>query len=277
MFVKPQPVICWICKPQICGACRRIIRYVLPPLRCSWVALLAASRSVPHFLKFSWLNYFQMKYYFYHLLSWPQLLWVAEDFDGRIVGYVLAKKEEISYMEARNRVCPPWESKILQSDSVISTLFRSWDVANSSGINERRLCRRKLLEKGLNWKQSFSFSEKRGEGKNAKTDGGKSFNSRSLWNWNSKLEVQKILSESDKTNNSGKRARSKFQSCSSLALGVHPFSPQLFFPESLNDSCRERKPIFWIRMERRVRPCWRVFYYLKLWHMPLHVSPLRSL
>ena len=35
-----------------------------------------------------------MKYYFYHLLSWPQLLWVAEDYDGRIVGYVLAKMEE---------------------------------------------------------------------------------------------------------------------------------------------------------------------------------------
>jgi len=37
---------------------------------------------------------YQMKYYFYHLLSWPQLLWVAEDFDGTIVGYVLAKMEE---------------------------------------------------------------------------------------------------------------------------------------------------------------------------------------
>jgi len=35
-----------------------------------------------------------MKYYFYHLLSWPQLLWVAEDFDGAIVGYVLGKMEE---------------------------------------------------------------------------------------------------------------------------------------------------------------------------------------
>jgi peptide alpha-N-acetyltransferase len=35
-----------------------------------------------------------MKYYFYHLLSWPQLLWVAEDFGGKIVGYVLAKMEE---------------------------------------------------------------------------------------------------------------------------------------------------------------------------------------
>lgn len=36
---------------------------------------------------------YQMKYYFYHLLSWPQLLYVAED-DGKIVGYVLAKMEE---------------------------------------------------------------------------------------------------------------------------------------------------------------------------------------
>jgi peptide alpha-N-acetyltransferase len=35
-----------------------------------------------------------MKYYFYHLLSWPQLLWVAEAEDGKIVGYVLAKMEE---------------------------------------------------------------------------------------------------------------------------------------------------------------------------------------
>ena len=39
---------------------------------------------------------YQMKYYFYHLLSWPQLLWVAEDFDGQIVGYCLAKMEEDS-------------------------------------------------------------------------------------------------------------------------------------------------------------------------------------
>jgi len=34
---------------------------------------------------------YQMKYYLYHVLSWPQLLYVAEDFDKKIVGYVLAK------------------------------------------------------------------------------------------------------------------------------------------------------------------------------------------
>lgn len=37
-----------------------------------------------------------MKYYFYHILSWPQLMFVAEDAKGRIVGYVLSKMEEES-------------------------------------------------------------------------------------------------------------------------------------------------------------------------------------
>ncbi|CAM0140609.1 N-terminal acetyltransferase A complex catalytic subunit ard1 [Umbelopsis sp. WA50703] len=37
---------------------------------------------------------YQMKYYLYHALSWPQLSYVAEDHKGRIVGYVLAKMEE---------------------------------------------------------------------------------------------------------------------------------------------------------------------------------------
>ena len=37
---------------------------------------------------------YQMKYYFYHILSWPQLLYVAEDPSKKIVGYVLAKMEE---------------------------------------------------------------------------------------------------------------------------------------------------------------------------------------
>ena len=36
---------------------------------------------------------YQMKYYFYHILSWPQLLYVADD-GGKIVGYVLAKMED---------------------------------------------------------------------------------------------------------------------------------------------------------------------------------------
>ena len=37
---------------------------------------------------------YQMRYYLYHVLSWPQLLYVAEDHKRRIVGYVLAKMDD---------------------------------------------------------------------------------------------------------------------------------------------------------------------------------------
>merc|ERR1712110_1360557 len=37
---------------------------------------------------------YQMKYYFYHMLSWPNLSYVAEDQNKQIVGYVLAKMED---------------------------------------------------------------------------------------------------------------------------------------------------------------------------------------
>jgi len=47
---------------------------------------------------------YQMKYYFYHGLSWPQLSYVAEDEDGRIVGYVLAKMEEDSEEEPHGHI-----------------------------------------------------------------------------------------------------------------------------------------------------------------------------
>ncbi len=34
---------------------------------------------------------YNLRYYYYHILSWPELLQVAEDYEGKIVGYVLAK------------------------------------------------------------------------------------------------------------------------------------------------------------------------------------------
>eukprot|EP01100_Stratorugosa_tubuloviscum_P012632 TRINITY_DN603_c1_g1_i1.p1 TRINITY_DN603_c1_g1~~TRINITY_DN603_c1_g1_i1.p1 ORF type:complete len:167 (-),score=71.69 TRINITY_DN603_c1_g1_i1:146-646(-) len=37
---------------------------------------------------------YQMKYYFYHLLTWPQLSFIAIDQNNNLVGYVLAKMEE---------------------------------------------------------------------------------------------------------------------------------------------------------------------------------------
>lgn len=37
---------------------------------------------------------YQLKYYLYHALTWPQLSYIAEDDDGKVVGYVLAKMDE---------------------------------------------------------------------------------------------------------------------------------------------------------------------------------------
>ncbi|KAK0191144.1 probable N-terminal acetyltransferase complex subunit ARD1 [Armillaria ostoyae] len=37
---------------------------------------------------------YTMKYYLYHILTWPSLSYVAEDSEGRVVGYILAKMEE---------------------------------------------------------------------------------------------------------------------------------------------------------------------------------------
>ncbi len=34
---------------------------------------------------------YQLKYWMYHLLTWPGLQYVADAGDGKIVGYVLAK------------------------------------------------------------------------------------------------------------------------------------------------------------------------------------------
>ena len=40
-----------------------------------------------------------IQYYFYHILSWPQLLYVAEDYNGKIVGYVLAKMYDDAHVD----------------------------------------------------------------------------------------------------------------------------------------------------------------------------------
>ncbi|KAI8462014.1 acyl-CoA N-acyltransferase [Phakopsora pachyrhizi] len=37
---------------------------------------------------------YQMKYYMYHILTWPQLSFVGVDSRGKVVGYILAKMEE---------------------------------------------------------------------------------------------------------------------------------------------------------------------------------------
>ncbi|KEG05710.1 putative N-acetyltransferase complex ARD1 subunit [Trypanosoma grayi] len=37
---------------------------------------------------------YNLRYYIYHILSWPQLLYVQEDYNRNIAGYVLAKMED---------------------------------------------------------------------------------------------------------------------------------------------------------------------------------------
>jgi len=43
---------------------------------------------------------YQLKYYLYHNLTWPQLSYVAEDDGGKVVGYVLAKMDEDAEADA---------------------------------------------------------------------------------------------------------------------------------------------------------------------------------
>ncbi|XP_017257256.1 N-terminal acetyltransferase A complex catalytic subunit NAA10 [Daucus carota subsp. sativus] len=47
---------------------------------------------------------YQLQIYLYHIISWPQLLYVAEDYNGKIVGYVLAKMEEEATPECHGHI-----------------------------------------------------------------------------------------------------------------------------------------------------------------------------
>jgi peptide alpha-N-acetyltransferase len=41
---------------------------------------------------------YNSKYFYYHFLTWSHLLYVAEDTCGKIVGYVLAKADDVSVL-----------------------------------------------------------------------------------------------------------------------------------------------------------------------------------
>jgi peptide alpha-N-acetyltransferase len=68
---------------------------------------------------------YQMKYYFYHVLSWPQLLWVAEDSDGKIVGYVLAKMEEDETMPVHGHITSLAVLRTHRKRGIATTLMRN--------------------------------------------------------------------------------------------------------------------------------------------------------
>ncbi|KZV81284.1 hypothetical protein EXIGLDRAFT_570282, partial [Exidia glandulosa HHB12029] len=49
---------------------------------------------------------YTMRMYSYHILTWPQLSFVAEDAKGRVVGYILAKMEEDDEQEPHTAFAP---------------------------------------------------------------------------------------------------------------------------------------------------------------------------
>jgi peptide alpha-N-acetyltransferase len=47
---------------------------------------------------------YQLKYYFYHVLSWSQLLYVAVDPKNNVIGYVLAKMDDEAKSEPHGHI-----------------------------------------------------------------------------------------------------------------------------------------------------------------------------
>ncbi|KAH7103047.1 acyl-CoA N-acyltransferase [Auriculariales sp. MPI-PUGE-AT-0066] len=50
---------------------------------------------------------YQIRMYSYHIITWPQLSYVAEEPNGRIVGYILAKIEGQDQDDAEEAETPP--------------------------------------------------------------------------------------------------------------------------------------------------------------------------
>ncbi|CAE6541582.1 unnamed protein product [Rhizoctonia solani] len=85
---------------------------------------------------------YQMKYYMYHAMTWPQLSYVAEDHKGRIVGYIMAKMEEdrkegeephghvtsISVLRTYRRLGLA-KKLMLQSQEAMATVYRAKHVS----------------------------------------------------------------------------------------------------------------------------------------------------
>jgi len=85
---------------------------------------------------------YTMKYYLYHILTWPSLSYVAEDHKGRIVGYILGKMEEdvgpddpphghvtsISVLRSYRRLGLA-KKLMVQSQEAMATIYRASHVS----------------------------------------------------------------------------------------------------------------------------------------------------
>ncbi len=93
-LMRPSPLLSWLITRTITVPAPDLLTTTSAPLPCSTTAHLPhpALPCCYQTIKCPSLPLYYPQYYLYHILSWPQLLQVAEDEeDGKIVGYVLAK------------------------------------------------------------------------------------------------------------------------------------------------------------------------------------------
>ena len=84
---------------------------------------------------------YQMKYYFYHLLSWPDLSYCAKDAKGRIVGYVLAKMYAVMMVMMDDHDGHPssrWTERKDETDSGAGGAAFLWCDAGRTTKNPRK-------------------------------------------------------------------------------------------------------------------------------------------
>ena len=88
---------------------------------------------------------YQMKYYMYHGLSWPQLSFVAEDSKGEIVGYVLVKIKASGFKNFTNLSIKSYEIWMVQryhiAHVIPSYFFMRASVVTLTKIKVSELCK----------------------------------------------------------------------------------------------------------------------------------------
>jgi len=68
---------------------------------------------------------YQLKYYFYHCLSWPQLLYVAVDPKENVIGYVLAKMDDEAKAEPHGHITSLAVARTHRKRGIATKLMRA--------------------------------------------------------------------------------------------------------------------------------------------------------
>ncbi|EDR24944.1 N-terminal acetyltransferase complex ard1 subunit, putative, partial [Entamoeba dispar SAW760] len=91
---------------------------------------------------------YQSKYYYYHFLSWPYLMYVAETINKKIVGYTIMKTDE----ETKEGLCTVQVTNLVVSESYrrmkIGTQLLKQTINAAIEIYGARIVRARSSEKG---------------------------------------------------------------------------------------------------------------------------------